>query len=188
MNSKCSQNQSKINPKSSKIGCHFRCISSIVFQQIFHGFRPAKPRKSLIFIANSSKIECSTFWFLCHSQDWFPINFMLILASKTLPKRIKVQLVFCIDFWNGFVQILAFWPPKCYPWATFRLQMSAKIAKNGTHRPPWARLLQKNTASGTLHPKIRPLGIPRPPKRTPMASQDLQNKQTICSKINRNFG
>ena len=92
---------------------------------------------------------------------------------------------FCTDSGS---YLAPFWPPKCYPWATFRLQMSAKIAKNGTHRPPWARLLQKNTASGTLHPKIRPLGIPRPPKRTPMASQDLQNEPKICSKINRNFG
>ena len=98
------KNQSKINQNRMSLPVH-----------IFHRFpsdfswiqRPAKPRKSLIFIANSSKIECSTFWFLCSSQDWFPINFMSILASKTLPKRIKVQLVFCIDFWNGFVQILA---------------------------------------------------------------------------------
>mgnify|MGYP001364818985 CR=1 FL=1 len=66
--------------------------------------------------------------------------------------------------------------------------MSAKIAKNGTHRPPWARLLKKKSHSGPLHPKISPPGIPRPPKWIPMASQDLQNEPKICSKIDRNFG
>ena len=83
MSSKCPQNRSKMQHNSIKIGCHFPSHSFHCFSTEFSWIRrPAKPRKSLIFIANNSKIACPTFWFPCRFLGWFSINCLSIVASK----------------------------------------------------------------------------------------------------------
>ena len=80
---KRSQNRAKIHPESTKITWQFPYHIFLYFSTDLSWIRKlSKPRKSLIFIANSSKIVFPAFWFPCRFRVRFSTNFSSILASK----------------------------------------------------------------------------------------------------------